>query len=92
MAKRGRPIKDDDFFAMEVHRVMAASHCGVREACRRIANGWKIPLPPRKGIKRFTKGSPWQNSNAGTLEQRYFRWLRREEKRQQALALKIEFP
>ena len=49
MAKaRGRPQNDDDFFAMEVHRVMRAYDCGVRAACVRIARGKKqdkVPLP-----------------------------------------------
>jgi hypothetical protein len=93
MAKRGRRQKDDDFLAMEVHRVMRAYDCGVRAACQRIAQGKKVPLPPRSdGKKRYTIGSPWRGTNAGTLEQRYFRWLRREEKQQQALALRIELP
>lgn len=109
-AKRGRPLKDDDFLAMEVHRVMQAYKCGVRAACKRIARGKKqdrVPLlgepwrlnrkkeptnaPRRKGTKPYTTGSPWQETNAGTLEQRYFRWLRREEERQKAHTLKIEF-
>lgn len=95
MAKRGRPLNDDDFFAMEVHRVMQAYGCGVRAACQRIARGgrqYKVPLSPRGKVRRYTVGSPWKDTNAGTLEQRYFRWLRREEKRQAALTLKIEFP
>lgn len=95
MAKRGRPINDDDFFAMEVHRMMQAYGCGVRAACQRIARGGrrdKVPLPSRDGIQRYTVGGPWKGLNAGTLEQRYFRWLRREEKRQAALTLRIEFP
>jgi hypothetical protein len=107
-AKRGRPLKDDDFLAMEVHRVMQAYKCGVRAACKRIARGKKqdrVPLlggpwrlnrkkePTRqKATKAYTIGSPWQGTNAGTLEQRYFRWLRREEERQKAHTLKIEFP
>jgi hypothetical protein len=92
VAKRGRRQKQDDFFAMEVHRVMRAYGCGVRAACQRIAQGKKVPLLSRSdGKKRYTVGSPWQGTNAGTLEQRYFRWLRREEKRQQTLALKIDF-
>jgi hypothetical protein len=89
MAKRGRPQKEDDFFAMEVHRVMQAYNCGVRAACHRIARGGRVPLPPREGRKRYTVGSPWKDSNAGTLEQRYFRWLRREEERQKKLTIEI---
>ncbi len=91
MAKRGRPLNDDDFLAMEIIRVMRTFRCGVRAACKRIAEGKKPePLPPRKGMKRFIKGSPWQGTNPGTLEQRYFRWLRREEERQKTLMQ--EFP
>jgi hypothetical protein len=97
MAKRGRPLKDDDFFAMEVHRVMQAYGCGVRAACQRIARGGrqdKVPVSfwPRDRRQHYTVGGPWKGLNAGTLEQRYFRWLRREEKRQAELTLKIEFP
>lgn len=105
-AKRGRPRKDDDFFAMEVHRVMREYNCGVRAACKRIAEGGKrsqasvyvtlVPPPPLKEpprrIKGWTVGSRWKRTNAGTLEQRYFRWLRREEARQKMQTLKIEFP
>ena len=95
MAKRGRPLNDDDFLALEVHRVMQAYKCGVRAACVRIARGKerdKVPLPPDGTKKRWTLGSRWQGLNAGTLEQRYFRWLRREEERQKMQTLTIEFP
>jgi hypothetical protein len=90
--KRGRPLNDDDFFAMEVHRVMRAYKCGVRAACQRIARGKrrdKVPLTPRNGVQRYTVGGPWKDLNAGTLEQRYFRWLRREEERQKKLTIEI---
>ncbi|MFZ1948705.1 MAG: hypothetical protein WAU74_01385 [Pseudolabrys sp.] len=106
MAKRGRRQNDDDFLAMEVHRVMRAYKCGVRVACQRIARGGRVPLlTPRWSVSKdgkpvrgkpgkwFTVGGPWEGRNAGTLEQRYFRWLRREEERQRALTLEIrEFP
>jgi hypothetical protein len=90
---RGRPQNDDDFFAMEVHRVMRAYGCGVRAACVRIARGKerdKVPLLPSPGrVRRYTVGSPWKGQNATTLETRYFRWLRREEERQKKLTVKI---
>ena len=90
MAKRGRRRNDDDFFAMEVHRMMQAYDCGVRAACRKIANGAAAQqLLPRKGLKRWIRGSEWRGQNAGTLEQRYFRWLRREEERQKKLTIEI---
>ena len=95
MAKRGRPLNDDDFFAMEVHRVMQAYKCGVRAACVRIARGKerdKVLLSSNGTVKRYTLGSPWKDTNAETLEWRYFAWKRREEARQKAQTLKIEFP
>jgi hypothetical protein len=48
----GRPKSDDDFLAMEVHRVMWAFNVGVAQACRRISRGDKVPLATR----------PWQVS------------------------------
>jgi hypothetical protein len=44
----GRPKSDNDFLAMEVHRVMLACDVGVLEACRRISRGDRVPLatPP----------------------------------------------
>jgi hypothetical protein len=95
MARRGRPPNDDDFFAMEVHRVMRAYECGVRAACQKIARGKerdKVPLSPDGTKKRWTLGSPWKDTNAETLEWRYFAWKRREEARQAAQSLTIEFP
>jgi hypothetical protein len=89
----GRPKNDDDFLAMEVHRVMWAFDVGVREACRRISLGRKVPIrkvhgrPPGRWA---THGSPWKDKHAGTLEQRYFRWLKGEKKRQQKLTIEIK--
>jgi hypothetical protein len=95
MAKRGRPLNDDDFFAMEVDRVMRAHDCGVRAACQRIAKGGKRSRahvvitvvkkgePPRR-VKGWTVGSRWRGMNAETLEWRYFAWKRREEARQKS--------
>ena len=91
VAKRGRKQTADDFLAMEIHRVMRLHHCGARAACRRIAAGEAEELPPRNGKRHFTVGSLWRGISAGTLEQRYFRWLRREEAKQvmQAITVKI---
>jgi hypothetical protein len=91
---RGRPQNQDDFFAMEVHRVMRAYGCGVRAACVRIARGKrrdKVPLPSagRKGRPTHTVGSPWEDQKARTLETRYERWLKREKERQEKLTVKI---
>ena len=82
-AKRGggRPRNDDDFLAMEVHEFKRAYGFGVRKACKWIAKGLEAELRPRKGMRRKVRGSRWKGKNAGTLEQRYFRWLRREEER-----------
>jgi hypothetical protein len=125
--KRGRPIKGDDFLALEIHRVMRAFKCGVRAACRRISRGDDVPLlsapwtmskqgtprrlkprrpksqkitskrqkpPPRpksqKSSRWMTRSGEWKGENAGTLEQRYFRWLRREEERQKKLTIEIQ--
>jgi hypothetical protein len=46
----GRRQNQDDFFAMEVHRVMSVYDCGVRAACEKIARGKReVPLPARGG-------------------------------------------
>lgn len=93
MATRGpgRPKNDDeDFLATEVHRVMWAFNIGVREACRRIDRGDKVPLPTRPGKPaRWTAGSPWKGTNHGTLESRYWRWRRAESERQKKLTVEI---
>jgi hypothetical protein len=100
---RRRPRNQDDFFAMEVHRVMSAYGCGVRAACIRIARGMdrdKVPLPSGQKPGRYrdgrvathTLGSPWKGQNAKTLETRYFRWLKREDERQKTLTVKIPNP
>jgi hypothetical protein len=94
--KRGRPLNDDDFFAMEMHRVMRVFGCGWRAACRRISRGDKVPdkepvvkqwsLDPATKLPRCrpvkTEGSQWQGQKVRTLETRYQRWLAREKDRQ----------
>jgi hypothetical protein len=96
----GRPKNEDDFLAVEIHRVMSVFDTGVKEACRRIARGDKVPLRTgvvQKSGKRkpaMTAGSPWQSTEvqpikAGTLERRYWRWLRAEKQRQKKSAVKI---
>jgi hypothetical protein len=89
----GRPKNEDDFMAMEVHRVMWSFGVGVREACRRIARGDKVPIRKVHGAptgRWVTLGSPWKGKHPRTLEQRYFRWLKGEKKRQQKLAIEIK--
>jgi hypothetical protein len=89
----GRPKNDDDFLAMEVHRVMWAFDVGVREACRRIALGWKVPIRKVHGLppgRWATRGSAWKGKHPATLEQRYFRWLKGEKERQQKLTIEIK--
>ena len=86
----GRPKNDDDFLAVEVQRVMWTFDVGVREACRRIARGYKVPLPTLPGKPpRWTVGSPWKGTKPGTLEQRYFRWWKLEQERQKKLTTEI---
>jgi len=88
----GRPKNDDDFLAMEVHRLVWSFDVGVREACRRISRGDKVPIRKVHGAPtgRWTHGSPWKGTNPGTLEQRYFRWLKDEKKRQEKLTIEIK--
>jgi hypothetical protein len=88
----GRPKNGDDFLAMEVHRLMWSFNIGVREACRRISRGDKVPIRKVHGTStdRWTRGSPWKGTNPGTLEQRYFRWLKDEKKRQEKLTIEIK--
>jgi hypothetical protein len=89
----GRSKNDDDFLAMEVHRVMWAFGVGVRTACRRISRGDKVPIRKVHGGptgRWMTLGSPWKRTNPGTLEQRYFRWLKDEKKRQKKLTTEIK--
>jgi hypothetical protein len=100
---RRRPRNQDDFFAMEVHRLMSAYRCGVRKACVRIARGMdkdKVPLPAGQKPGRYrdgrvathTVGSRWKDQKARTLETRYERWLKREKERQKKLTVKIPNP
>jgi hypothetical protein len=86
---------DDDFLAMEIHRVMLASNCAVAVACERISRGDKVlistPLwgidssgKPAKLARVQTVGSPWKEIPPKTLERRYFAWLKKQKVRQQA--------
>jgi hypothetical protein len=89
----GRRQNQDDFFAMEVHRVMSVYDCGVRAACEKIARGKReVPLPARGGVRRYTVGSPWKGQKVRALETRYWRWLKREKKRQQEFRVTIRVP
>jgi hypothetical protein len=86
----GRPKNENDFLAMEVHRVMWAFDVGAEEACRRIERGDKVPLATRPDKPpRFTFGSPWKGIRCTTLASRYWRWRRAEKERQEKLAVKI---
>jgi hypothetical protein len=90
----GRPKNDDDFLAMEVHRVMLVFDIGVEEACRRISRGDKVPgvrlwSPGKPAQDASTVGSPWKGTKPGTLEQRYWRWKKAEQWRQKKLAIEI---
>ena len=99
----GRPKNEDDLLAMEVHRVMWAFDVGVQKACEHISAGSDVPLqsapwtiskdgtPERVAPEKrwATAGSPWQDINAGTLAQRYWRWRKAEEDRQKNLATEI---
>jgi len=87
----GRPKSDDDdFLATEVHRVMWHFDVGVKEACRRIERGDKVPLPTRPGNPvKSTVGSPWRGIKATTLATRYWRWRRAEKERAEKVAVKI---
>jgi hypothetical protein len=101
----GRPKNDDDWLAMEVHRVRGAHGVSVEEACQRISRAKPpgagrrlrpdqernaVPLRTRRGGKeQWTIGSRWMGINAGTLEQRYWRWRRAEKARQEKLAIEI---
>jgi hypothetical protein len=99
----GRPRNEDDFLAMEVHRVMWVFDVGVEKACDHISAGTPAPLltapwtlaqdgtPERVSPeKRWAAGgSPWQGIKAGTLAQRYWRWRKAEKERQEKSTIEI---
>ena len=75
------------FLAMEIIRVMRAYQCGVRAACQRIA-GEKSgtgAVAATEGDEAVYHGQPMEGHEPRYIEQRYFRWLRREEERQKKL-------
>ena len=67
----GRPKNDDDFLAMEVHRVMWAFNIGVEKACKHIEAGTPVPLLT----------APWtlKDGKATMLEGRWATGSRSEE-------------
>ena len=85
----GRPKGNDDFFAADVHWMMQSAECGVAEACRKLSLGDQMQVPSRPGTRRYIKTDRYKGKNPDTLEQRYFRWLKREKERQQKLAIEI---